>query len=102
MEWSVTRYDLASAITRILLANAVPSPEDAVQVLAAPGNGTRLFAVIPTARAKLALEQVLMRITGHQHSPAGDVWILDEAQSQVLIRAVEAAHGVYGHLARDH
>jgi len=101
MEWSVTRHDLASAINRILSANAVPSPEDAVQVLAAPGNGTRLFAVIPAARAKFALEEVLMRITGHRHSVPGDVWILDEAQSQALIRIVEDAQGVHGHLARD-
>lgn len=74
MEWPVTRHDLVSAINRILSANAVPSPEDAVQVLAAPGNGTRLFAVIPAARAKFALEEVLMRVTGRRHSAAGDVW----------------------------
>jgi len=89
MERTVTRHDLASAINHILTANAVPNPEDAVQVLGSPGNGTRLFVLIPSERAKVALEEVLMSITGHRHPTAGDVWILDEAQSLALIRVAE-------------
>jgi len=89
MERTVTRHDLASAITHILSANAVPNAEDAVQVLGTPGNGTRLFAVIPSERAKTALEEVLMSITGHRHPTAGDVWILDEAQSLALIQIAQ-------------
>jgi hypothetical protein len=89
MERTVTRHDLASAINHILTANAVPNPEDAVQVLGSPGNGTRLFVLIPSERAKVALEEVLMSITGHRHPTAGDVWILDEAQSLALIQVAE-------------
>jgi hypothetical protein len=56
--------DLASPIIHILTANGVPNPEDAVEVLGSPGNGTRLFALIPSERAKGVLEEELMRITG--------------------------------------
>jgi len=33
----------------------------------------------------MVLEEELMKITGHRHPTAGDVWILDEAQSLALI-----------------
>jgi hypothetical protein len=85
----VTRHDLASAIKHFLAASGVSNPEDAVQVLGSPGNGTRLFAVIPSERAKEPLEEVLMSVTGHRHPTAGDVWILDEAQSLALIQIAE-------------
>jgi hypothetical protein len=45
--------------------------------------------VIPSKRAKVPLEEVLMRITGHRHPNAGDVWILDEAQSLALIQIAQ-------------
>ena len=86
MERTVTRRDVALAIIHILTANGVPNPEDAVEVLGSPGNGTRLFALIPSERAKSAIEGELMSITGHRHPTAGDVWILDEAQSLSLIQ----------------
>jgi hypothetical protein len=86
MERTVTRHDLASALTRILEANGVPDPKDAVEVLASPGNGTHLFVLIPSERAKAALEAELMNITGHRHPTAGDVWILDETQSLAFIQ----------------
>jgi hypothetical protein len=89
MERTVTRHGLASAIIHILTANGVPNPEDAVEVLGAPGNGTRLFALIPSERTKAALGEELMAVTGHRHPTAGDVWILDEAQSLVLIQIAE-------------
>ena len=89
MERTVTRHDLASAIIHILTANGVPNPEDAVEVLGSPGHGTQLFALIPSARAKVVLEEKLMRITGHRHPTAGDVWILDEAQSLALIQRLQ-------------
>ncbi len=89
MERSVTRHDLASALVHILEANGVPDPVDAVEVLGSPGNGTHLFVLIPSERAKVALEEVLMSITGHRHPTAGDVWILDEAQSLALIQIAE-------------
>ncbi len=85
MERAITRHDLASAIIHILEANGVPHPEDAVEVLGSPGDGTRLFVLIPSERARVAMEEELMRITGHRHPTAGDVWILDEAQSLALI-----------------
>jgi hypothetical protein len=86
MERTVTRHDLASAFSHILQANGVPDPEDAVEALGSQGNGTRLFVLIPSERAKVALEEKLMSITGHRHPTAGDVWILDEAQSLALIQ----------------
>jgi hypothetical protein len=87
MERTVTRHDLSSALSHILQANGgVPDPEDAVEVLGSPGNGTRLFVLIPSERARVALEEKLMSITGHRHPTAGDVWILDEAQSLALIQ----------------
>ena len=89
MERTVTRHDLASAIIHILEASGVPDPEDAVEVLGGPGNGTRLFALVPSERANVALEEVLMRITGHRHPTAGDAWILDEEQSLALIRVAK-------------
>jgi len=89
MERTITRHDLASAINYILISNAVPNPKEAVQVLGSSGNGTRLFAVIPSERAKGALEGVLMRVTGRRHPAPGDVWVLDEAQGRALVRIVE-------------
>ena len=89
MERTVTRHNLASAIIHILTANGVPKPEDAVEILGSPGNGTRLFALIPSERAKAALGEELMAVTGHRHPTAGDVWILDEAQSLALIQIAE-------------
>ena len=89
MERTITRHDLASAIIYILTANDVPNPKDAVEVLGSPGNGTRLFALIPSQRSKMVLEEELMKITGHRHPTAGDVWILDEAQSLALIQVAE-------------
>ena len=86
MERTVTRHDLASALIHILEAKGVPDPEDAVEVLGSPGNGTHLFVVIPSERGKAALEAELMNITGHRHPTAGDIWILDEAQSLALIQ----------------
>ena len=91
MERSITRHDLALAIRHVMVANAVPDPDDAVQVLSTPGNGTRWFAIIPSGRAKAALEAILMRITGHRHPSAGEVWILDEAQGLALVRTAEDA-----------
>ena len=89
MERTVTRHDLASAIIRMLAANGVPNAEDAVEVLGSPGNGTRLFALIPPERAKAALGGKLMAVTGHRHPTAGKVWTLDEAQSLALIRIAD-------------
>lgn len=86
MERTVTRHDLASALIRILEANGVPDAEDAVQVLGSPGNGILLFVVIPSQRAKVVLMEKLMRITGYRHPTAGNVWILDQAQSLALIQ----------------
>jgi hypothetical protein len=86
MERNVTRHDLASALVRILAANCVLDPEDAVEVLGSPGNGTRLFVLVPSERAKAVLAEELMGITGHRHPTAGEVWILDEAQSLALIQ----------------
>jgi hypothetical protein len=85
MERSVTRHDLSSALIHILEANGVASPGDAVEVLGSPGNDVRLFALIPSQRAKVALGETLMRITGHRHPTAGNLWILNEAQSLALI-----------------
>jgi hypothetical protein len=45
--------------------------------------------LIPSERAKVALEEVLMSIAGHRHPTAGDVWILDEAQGLALIQISE-------------
>ena len=86
MERTVTRHELASALVHILEANGVPDPEDAVEVLGSPGNGARLFVLIASERAKVALGEELMRVTGHRHPTAGDVWILDEAQGLALIQ----------------
>jgi len=63
----------------------VASPGDAVEVLGSPGDGARLFALVPSERAKLALADDLMKITGRRHPTAGDIWILDDAQSLALI-----------------
>ena len=68
-------------------AKGVPNAKDAVEVLGAPGNGTRLFVIVPSERAKAALAEELLGITGNPHPTAGDVWILDEAQSLALIEA---------------
>jgi len=90
MDRIVTRYDLVSAIHNILTTNAVANPEDAVQVVGVAGSWSPgLFAVIPSERAKAALEEVLMDITGRRHPTAGNAWILDEAQSLALIKAAE-------------
>jgi hypothetical protein len=86
MERSVTRHDLAKALIHILEASGVSNPQDAVEVLGSPGNGAHLFVVIPSPRAKVVLMEKLMRITGYRHPTAGDVWILDEAQSLALIQ----------------
>jgi hypothetical protein len=86
MERAVTRQELASALVQILEANAVPNPEDAVEVMVSPGNGARLFVLIPSERAKVALQEELMGITGHRHPNAGEIWILDEVQSLALIQ----------------
>ena len=43
------------------------------------------FVVIPSQRAKVALVEKLMGITGYRHPTAGDVWILDQAQSLALV-----------------
>ena len=86
MERTVTRHDVSSAIIHILEASGVSHPRDAVEVLASPGNGTHLFVLIPSERAKAALEAELMYITGHRHPTAGDVWILDETQSLAFIQ----------------
>jgi hypothetical protein len=86
MERTVTRHDLASALIHILETHGVLHPEDAVEVLGSPGNGTRLFVVVPSHRAKVVLVEKLMRVTGYRHPTAGDIWILDQAQSAALIR----------------
>ena len=68
----------------------MPDPVDAVEILGAPGNGTHLFALIPSERAKAALGGKLMAVTGHRHPTAGEVWILDEAEGLLaLIRTAE-------------
>ena len=90
MERTVTRRDLTTALVHILVANDVPDPQDAVEVLVSPGNGTRLFLLIPNEPAKGALGEELMKITGHRHPNAGEIWILDEAQSLALIQMAEA------------
>ena len=87
MELATTRHNLASAIVRVLEAKGVPDAKEAVEVLGAPGNGTRLFVIVPSERAKVALAEELLEITGNPHPTAGDVWILDEAQSLALIEA---------------
>jgi len=84
-----SRHELAAAIIHILAVKGVADPEDGVQVLGSPVDSNQLFAVIPTGRAKVALEDVLMRVTGHRHPTAGDLWILDEAQSLALIEIAE-------------
>jgi hypothetical protein len=89
MERPVTRHELAAAIIHILAVNGMADPEDAVQVLGSPVDSNQLFAVIPSDRAKVVLEDVLMRVTGHRHPTAGDLWILDEAQSLALIEIAE-------------
>jgi hypothetical protein len=89
MERTVTRHDLALALIHILAANGVPDFVDAVEVLGSPGNGVRLFGLILSERAKAALGEKLMAVTGHRHPTAGEVWILDEAQSLALIRIAE-------------
>jgi hypothetical protein len=91
MERTVTRQELVAALVHILVANDVPDPQDAVEVLWSPGNGTRLFVIIPNERAKAALGEDLMRITGHRLPNAGEIWILDEAQSLALIQVAEAS-----------
>jgi hypothetical protein len=85
MERTLTRSDLSSAVIHILQVKGVVNPRDAVEVLGSPGNGVRLFLIIPAERAKLALADELMRVTGHRHPTAGEVWILDEAQGLALI-----------------
>ena len=90
MERTVTRHELVSALTHILETNGVPDPQDAIEVMVSPGNGTRLFLLIPNERAKAALGEELMKITGHRHPNAGEIWILDEAQTLVLIHTTEA------------
>jgi hypothetical protein len=85
MERTLTRSDLSSAVIHILEVKGVANPRDAVEVLGSPGNGVRLFLIIPSERAKLALAEELMRVTGHRHPTAGEVWILDEAQGLALI-----------------
>ena len=89
MERAVTRHDLAKALIHILEASGVSNPQDAVEVLGSPGNGTHLFVLIPSERAKAVLDAELMNITGHRHPTAGEIWILDEAQSLALIRIAE-------------
>jgi hypothetical protein len=89
MERTVTRHELASALIHILEASGVPDPEDAVEVLGSPGNGARLFVVVPSQRAKGVLAEKLMTVTGYRRPTAGDVWILDQAQSLALIRIAE-------------
>jgi hypothetical protein len=91
MERTVTRQELVAALVHILAANDVPDPRDAVEVLWSPGNGTRLFVLIANEQAKAALGKDLMRITGHRHPNAGEIWILDEAQSLALIHVAEAS-----------
>jgi hypothetical protein len=88
MERTVTRHDLASALIHILEINGVLHPADAVEVLGSPGNGTRLFVVVPSHRAKVVLAEKLMKVTGYRHPTAGDIWILDQAQSSALIQMV--------------
>ena len=90
MERTVTRHDLALALVHILEASAVPNPEDAVEVMVSPGNGVRLFVLIPSEQAKMALGEKLMGVTGHRHPNAGEIWILDEAQSLALIEIAGA------------
>ena len=81
----MTRSDLSSAVIHILELKGVANPRDAVEVLGSPGNGVRLFLDYSGGTSQLALADELMRITGHRHPTAGEVWILDEAQSLALI-----------------
>ena len=96
MERAITEHDLALAISHILSANAVPDPLDAVQVLSAPGNGTRFFAIIASEQAGYALEEVLARLTGHRYPNAGEAWIVDEAQGLALIKIAEDGEPLRG------
>jgi len=89
MERTVTRYDLSSALIHLLEAKGVADPSNAVEVLGSPTYVLAVLVLIPAERAKLALEEELMRVTGHRHPTAGDVWILDEAQSLALIEMGE-------------
>jgi len=83
---TITRHDLSSALIQILEARGVASPEDAVEVLGSPDDGVRLFVLVPSKRARAALADDLMKVTGRRHPTAGDIWILDDTQSVALIK----------------
>jgi hypothetical protein len=69
-----------------LNAKGVADPRNAVQVLGAQTYGLDVLVLIPAERARLALGDELMRVTGHRHPTAGDVWILNEVQSLALVK----------------
>jgi hypothetical protein len=90
MERPVTRPELHSAIAKLLEATGVSEPSTAIEVLTTPNYGEKLFAVIPSERARPILIEKLMPITGSPHPPAADVWIFDETQCAMLINLAAA------------
>ena len=89
MELTVTRCDLSSALIHLLEAKGVADAATAVEVLGSPTYGLDVLVLIPAERAQLALGETLMRVTGHRHPTAGNLWILDQSQSLALIKMGE-------------
>ena len=83
MEPPVNRHELAAAIIDILAVKGVANLEDAVPVLGSLLDSNQLLAATPTDRAKVALEDVLMRVTGHRHLTARDLWILVDCNARI-------------------
>jgi len=84
MQLTITCCDLSSALIHLLEAKGVAGPADAVEVLGAPSCGLDVLVLILAERGGLALGEELMRVTGHRHPSAGDVWFF-EAHSLALI-----------------
>ena len=89
MPLTITCWALSCALIHLLDAKGVADPSNAVQVLGAPTYGLDVLVLIPAERAQLALGETLMRVTGHRHPTAGNLWILDQSQSLALIKMGE-------------
>jgi hypothetical protein len=89
MELTVTRHDLSSALIRLLEAKGVADPASALEVLGSPTYGLDVLVLIPAERARLALGETLVRVTGNPHPTTGNLWILDQGQSLALIKMGE-------------